>query len=141
MTAPSNGDGQRDRRPSNERREESAFDRFEARPSDRSGMRAGDFAAGKMITASCIRTTPSLVPSTSHNVRRVNEGLCLAARLTEHVVAPVRGGIRSPMVYQATDPFYCVTAPKVGARSLGWQARPVRCVGSIFCRKSWFIAP
>jgi hypothetical protein len=56
-------DGQRDRRPSNERREESAFDRFKARPSDRSGMRAGDFAAGKMNTASCIRTTPG---PTSH---------------------------------------------------------------------------
>jgi hypothetical protein len=58
-----------------------------------------------MITV--IRTTPGSVPSTSYSVRRLNEGLCLTARLTEHVVAPVRRGIRSPMVNQATDPFYC----------------------------------
>ena len=65
-------------------------------PSDRSGMRAGDFAAGKMITASCIRTTPGSVPSTSYSVRRLNEGLCSTARLTEHVVAPVRRGDSFP---------------------------------------------
>jgi hypothetical protein len=40
-------DGQRYRRASYERREESAFDRFEARPPDRSSMCAEDFAAGK----------------------------------------------------------------------------------------------
>jgi hypothetical protein len=33
---PSNGNGQRDRSAPNERREKSAFDRFEARPPDRS---------------------------------------------------------------------------------------------------------
>ena len=81
-------------------------------------MRAGDFAAGKMITASCIRTTPSLVPSTSYSVRRLNEGLCLTARLTEHVVAPVRRGGFVPRwsIKQLTHSI--VTAPKVGARAL-----------------------
>jgi hypothetical protein len=44
-----------------------------------------------MITASCIRTTPGSVPSTSYSVRRLNEGLRVTTRLTEHVVAPVRG--------------------------------------------------
>jgi hypothetical protein len=60
-----------------------------------------------MITAFCIRTTPGSVPSTSYSVRRLNEGLCLTARLTEHVVRSGSSGARSPMVNQATDPFYC----------------------------------
>jgi hypothetical protein len=84
------------------RREESAFDRSEAGASDRSSMCAGDFSAGKMITTRASEQHQVHPPVTA----LLHEGLCLAARLNEHVIAPVSRGIRSPMVYQATTkPF------------------------------------
>ena len=70
-----------------------------------------------MITALSHPNYTKFSPSTSYSVRRLNEGLCLTARLTEHVVAPVRRGDSCLMVYQATDPFYC--DGKGRARSLG----------------------
>jgi hypothetical protein len=82
-----------------------AFDRFEAGASDRSGMCFRTFCRRKndyrFLHPYCTKSMHR------YSSRKRNGHLSFTARLTEHVVAPVRRGIRAPMVYQATDPFYC----------------------------------
>ena len=92
-----------------------AFDRFEAGASDRSGMCFRTFCRRKndyrFLHPYCTKSMHR------YSSRKRNGHLSFTARLTEHVVAPVRRGIVPRWsIKQLTHSI--VAAPKVGARAL-----------------------